>query len=163
MVKPREITVETVADTIVASGIKAAKELLAEKAGALDTAIAKNKATITEAEKELRDLEKQQSMLQTILIGAVKRASKAEGIVLDAPASAGAAKKRTRSPGGLAVVILKALVDGQKSVEAMTTAAAGFEKTSVNSTLNSLKKKGLVKSVARGTYAITDQGKAQLP
>jgi hypothetical protein len=82
----REITVELLTDTIINQGLKAAKQLLGERQVELDAALAHAAAAIAAAQAEKEKLQQQQGMLQTLLIGAVKRASQMEQIPLTEPA-----------------------------------------------------------------------------
>ena len=82
----REITVELLTETIIDQGIKAAKQLLAERQEEIDAALRHAEATIATAQADTQKLQQQQSMLQTLLIGAVKRASQMEAIPLTEPA-----------------------------------------------------------------------------
>ena len=90
----REITVELLTETIVNQGLRAAKQLLAEWQQEIDAALHAAEAAIAAAQTEQVKLRQQQGLLQTLLIGAVKRASQQEEIPLAEPA------RRPASAGG---------------------------------------------------------------
>ena len=114
----REITVELLTETIVNQGLKAAKQLLGERQHEIEAALHAAEAAILAAQAEQVKLRQQQGLLQTLLIGAVKRASQQEQIPLTEPAH------RPASSGGGKRPPAKAEADRQAILAALPKSKA---------------------------------------
>ncbi|MFB3892823.1 MAG: hypothetical protein ACE15C_12450 [Phycisphaerae bacterium] len=81
-----ELTVESLAQVVKAQGLQAAKVLISERAEALQADRIRQQQSILAAEEAIKGIDAQLSQIETLLIGAVKKASQEMGIPLAAPA-----------------------------------------------------------------------------
>lgn len=81
-----ELTVESLAQVVKAQGLQAAKMLISERAEALQADRIRQQQAIMAAEEAMKGIDSQLSQIETLLIGAVKKASHEMGIPLAAPA-----------------------------------------------------------------------------
>lgn len=100
----KEITLELLSETVARQGLAAARAVVDQACTDIDAAIERARASIAAAQAQMEDLTKRRSMYQTLLIGAVKKASMEAGIELAAPAARPAPApagegKATRSKG----------------------------------------------------------------
>lgn len=150
----KEITLELLAETVARQGLAAARGMVDGACADVDAAIDRARAAIAAAQAQLEDLGKRRSMYQTLLIGAVKKASTEAGIELAAPAvraavGAGEAKApRTKGvyPETAEQFVLK-LLAGQGATTSQIGQAwtASGRKGGPNKTLNILANAGKIK------------------
>jgi hypothetical protein len=151
----KEITLELLVETVARQGLAAARVMVDGACADVEAAIDRAHATIAAAQAQLEDLQKRRSMFQTLLIGAVKKASTEAGIELAAPAAgptmAGGKPRGPRRTKGVYPETAEQFVQNLLKDKAATSSeigqawAASGRKGGPNKTLNILSKAGKIR------------------